>query len=581
EIAARLGSRTAQSVGRGLSSGISEFGGHAVSSDGRSPHPDTDTEPSTSTTTSHPDETSTTAPPHPDGTATTPHPDEIPTTPPHPDGTATTPHPDETSSTPSHPDEVNHTPPPEPRSLPSDDTIPDATPHPTSDEEPTIPDGRSPDLDDEPTIPNGRVPTDTTPSHPLTPGHDAYPEGLVHYGLTAEEAHSSYRVSLEEDPSREAGIWMDPTNGEHIVVQGGADFVSTGWSSDSDFANRPWRLVEHFHPGDDSGARFASVDDFASMMHPQLSGQAEPAAISTRVRWRDPESHIEFITEIGYDPGQSEPYWIRYRDAHGEWQTQRFSDTPWNAGSDYIRFLQSQGIPQPTIPSRSTGPSASGGHTTPPDVSAPATGTSASRPRHLISPDMIQEPTAPHPETGARSWDFSLTANVNGETITWGLVSVNLDENGNPSSPPSMYLDTRVLVGGEPVILDLPEGLSFTRIALDQTNAAYRRAFGHEPENLGGNLADLNLLNFRRSYTRLRTENPDWSRDQLAQAAIREISFGRHRADIGYSDFSVTLGDDTPVVLQEGQDPQSVPSRVDVIARRPGGSSSVSTTEEP
>ncbi|MEB3293061.1 MAG: DUF4157 domain-containing protein [Synechococcales bacterium] len=195
------------------------------------------------------------------------------------------------------------------------------------------------------------------------------------------------------------------------------------------------------------------------------------------------------------------------------------------------------------------------------------------RPRRVIERSHIQEPTLPTLRPGDRSWDLTLTANIDGEIVIWGLVSVPLDRQGNPAGPPSMSLDTRTQVGGQNVILDLPGDLSFTRIALEQTNAAYRNTFGREPENLGGGLADRNLLNFQRQFVRIRGANPTWNSAQIAQEALRQVSFGQHRTAIGYSDFRITLGSEVELaLLDEAGNPMgthAVPSSVNVVASRP------------
>ncbi|MDT5173122.1 MAG: hypothetical protein QOG37_373, partial [Mycobacterium sp.] len=100
---------------------------------------------------------------------------------------------------------------------------------------------------------------------------DDYPEGLVHYGLGPEDAKKSYEKSLFEDPTREAGVWRDLDNGEHVVVQGDRGFVGTDWKADPEFAGRRWHSVEHYHPS--SGVdwqlnRYASPEDWDVLMEP-------------------------------------------------------------------------------------------------------------------------------------------------------------------------------------------------------------------------------------------------------------------------------------------------------------------------
>lgn len=189
----------------------------------------------------------------------------------------------------------------------------------------------------------------------LQPHFEEYPDGLVHLELTRSEAYVSYRQSIDADPAREAAIYVDPDTGEHIVVQGNREFVGNEWFRESGM-QRWWRLVEHYHPGSDKGARLASPEDFQAMMHPMIVSGDLTKPVSTRIRWRDPVSKIEFFTEIGYAPGVDPPYWIKYRDIEGNWQFKQFNDTPWNASSDYERFLLSEGIPLPSGGSSKTGP---------------------------------------------------------------------------------------------------------------------------------------------------------------------------------------------------------------------------------
>lgn len=171
-----------------------------------------------------------------------------------------------------------------------------------------------------------------------------YPEGLVEFDLDAPGAQRSYRVSLTDDPNREAGIWMNPQTREYVVVQGGRDFVETEWMNSSDMlraGRRPnWRLVEHYHPDAQLIDRLPSRDDFQSLMHWQTTGAEARHELTSNVRYTDPQTHIEFSTRFGYSPHHIQPYWVEYRSPKGSLITRRFRDPPWKPGSEYSHFLE-------------------------------------------------------------------------------------------------------------------------------------------------------------------------------------------------------------------------------------------------
>jgi hypothetical protein len=141
------------------------------------------------------------------------------------------------------------------------------------------------------------------------------------------------------------------------VVQGDAAFVDVDWMSDAQFAGRRWRLLEHYHPGEEFTARFPSPEDFEHILH---AHDPAASALST-VRWRDPRTEREVMTRFGYNPARDLPYWISYVDASGVRRIERFDDVPWNSGSDFRRFLRDQGAgvgvyPRSMSGARSTGP---------------------------------------------------------------------------------------------------------------------------------------------------------------------------------------------------------------------------------
>ncbi len=193
------------------------------------------------------------------------------------------------------------------------------------------------------------------------PAEAHYPEGLVEFGLDENGARRSFRVSLQEDAAREAGIWMDPQTKEFVVVQGGRNFVETEWMSRGEMlrgGRRPnWRLVEHYHPEARLVDRLPSPDDFKSIMHWQTIGAEKPHEISSVIRYTDPQTHIEFTSRFGHSPGDARPFWVEYRSPDGRWTTRRFREPPWNTGSEYSRFVEgfggvstqksSTGVPSP------------------------------------------------------------------------------------------------------------------------------------------------------------------------------------------------------------------------------------------
>jgi hypothetical protein len=177
-----------------------------------------------------------------------------------------------------------------------------------------------------------------------------WPDGLAEYNLNRGEAIESFRASLEADPTREAGIWMNIRTGKHVVVQGVEGSVPIEWMDSPEFLSGDWRLVEHYHPGEDTGARYASPADYEHILYPQLAGNEPPGPVETNIRWKDAQSKLEFVTTIGYDPKLPDPFWIRYRDETGNWRVEMMKDPPWAPGSQYERFLQARGIPVNNAP---------------------------------------------------------------------------------------------------------------------------------------------------------------------------------------------------------------------------------------
>ena len=116
------------------------------------------------------------------------------------------------------------------------------------------------------------------------------------------------------------------------------------------------------------------------------------------------------------------------------------------------------------------------------------------------------------------------------------------------------------------------EGGAKTRRALDLAIELYEESYGHRPPSLPGQIAWGNLDNFQLEYARrvARGVHPD----QAAQEAIRSISFGQHRVDLGYDDFTIDMeiSEFAPDIVTVDVDgvpvDVEIPYRVEIEARQ-------------
>ena len=65
----------------------------------------------------------------------------------------------------------------------------------------------------------------------------------------------------------------------------------------------------------------------------------------------------------------------------------------------------------------------------------------------------------------------------------------------------------------------------------------YKQVFKQDVPNLDGQIAWGNLKNFQREFVRIRAETglPD---QEVANPTIRQISFGKHRIDLGFTELT-------------------------------------------
>ena len=181
--------------------------------------------------------------------------------------------------------------------------------------------------------------------------------------------------------------------------------------------------------------------------------------------------------------------------------------------------------------------------------------------------------TPGEPSKTQRSWDIVLYVNVENSKVEWCIASVNLDEDGLPDkSGPEMYVNTHNLKIKNQVIekLKIEGGGSFTDIALEEVNKAYKNSFGSEPKSLQISLAASNLANFKKEFAEYKKQNPSVSDDEAAQHSIRRISAGSKRIKHGYTNFQIefpsgwreeNLGGDVGL--------SRVPVKVSVVAEKP------------
>ncbi|WP_200978593.1 DUF4157 domain-containing protein [Echinicola sp. 20G] len=116
----------------------------------------------------------------------------------------------------------------------------------------------------------------------------------------------------------------------------------------------------------------------------------------------------------------------------------------------------------------------------------------------------------------------------------------------------------------------IAKGFSWTDVALRLNIEVYRSIYNIPPPNLNGEIADSNMANFQNEYIKILNENPQLSAQEIANQAIRLISFGKHRIRLGFGDISVII-EETGSITVGGVTYDNVPTWVQVIAKPSGG----------
>ncbi|MDZ7865081.1 hypothetical protein [Acidovorax sp.] len=90
----------------------------------------------------------------------------------------------------------------------------------------------------------------------------------------------------------------------------------------------------------------------------------------------------------------------------------------------------------------------------------------------------------------------------------------------------------------------------------------YIKTKGSPPIGLPGNLTESNLENFQKEFDKHRKSNHNGTKEDWAQAAIRDISFGKAREKLGYGIFEIELLEYTNI-----NGIKNIPRKVNIISR--------------
>ncbi|SDZ32286.1 LysM domain-containing protein, partial [Lysobacter sp. yr284] len=167
------------------------------------------------------------------------------------------------------------------------------------------------------------------------------------------------------------------------------------------------------------------------------------------------------------------------------------------------------------------------------DSSTVAAGTIVA-PERRVLPRVVVPPTALSFHSDFERGSGTIKLNFGGGEYDVGIYEFK-DEG------PNFYLFKEFDNNGVQSKFDIEGGVSFTRFSLEKVVAELKEHYGRAPRELSGSLADDNLRNFQKEYAAIRSETAGLTHAEAANLAVRRISFGAHRIDMGYGDISVTF----------------------------------------
>lgn len=118
-------------------------------------------------------------------------------------------------------------------------------------------------------------------------------------------------------------------------------------------------------------------------------------------------------------------------------------------------------------------------------------------------------------------------------------------------------------------VLMKSEGFGITGHVLSKSIDLYSDDHGVPPTYLNGVIIKKNLSNFQKEYNDIRIGSPNLNEDEIAVEAVKNISFGRERIKLGYSDISVNATGKKETLV-DGKILVDVPTKVQIKAKRIG-----------
>jgi hypothetical protein len=141
------------------------------------------------------------------------------------------------------------------------------------------------------------------------------------------------------------------------------------------------------------------------------------------------------------------------------------------------------------------------------------------------------------------------------------------DATTEPTRGPELELTPKTATLPDGRQVTLKSNFSWTPEAIRVAMERFQTRFGYRPPSMPGELDWANLANFQKEFARIRAANLGMSNEAIANQAIQQMSFGKHRVPFGYADFHVTVSDFGDVTFKDGTLLQNVPRSVVIDAR--------------